>query len=80
MMPRMNQGAALPMACSAMPPMLYAVDPRSLNTIAAALQKDMKESMIVAEQHRRESLPGSVVMVLLAMFCCLFRADLPPLM
>src|SRR5262245_10318302 len=44
---RINQGAALPTACSAMPPAWKADEPRSLSTIAAARQKEMNESMTV---------------------------------
>src|SRR3954463_15152372 len=45
MTPRMNQGAALPTASSAMPTAKKADEPRSLSTMAAARQKEMKVSI-----------------------------------
>src|SRR5262245_49162179 len=44
---RMNQGALLPIADSAIPPALYADDAISLRTMDAARQKEMKESITV---------------------------------
>src|ERR1700753_3448308 len=68
MTPRMNQGAALPTACSAMPPASKAEEPRSLRTIAAARPKEMKVSMPEdATTSRTRSEIGACVVLGVAM-------------